>query len=116
MAPILLESIAEALARIDTHKLNKCHAPFLGNYSITSKLTRVCECNIVLGQHRNNYMFINVYHTIDYPVFFIFLMCYSFFPVFSSSPPTNSSLWGCGLVNVLCPRSPSFFGSLILRS
>jgi len=46
VAPILLAGITEALGRMDTCEHNECHAPFLGNYSITSK---ACECNVALG-------------------------------------------------------------------
>jgi len=49
VAPILFASIAEALVRMDTHKRNESHAPFLGNYSITSKLNCACKCDIALG-------------------------------------------------------------------
>jgi len=38
MASVLLTSIAEALVRMDTNEQNECHAPFLSNYSMTSKL------------------------------------------------------------------------------
>jgi len=49
VAPILLAIIAKVLVRLDTCEQNECHAPFLSNYSITNKLTRACECIIVLG-------------------------------------------------------------------
>jgi len=52
MVPILLTSIAEALVRMDTCKQNECHAPFLGNYSIMSKWTLVCGCDVALGLYR----------------------------------------------------------------
>jgi len=49
MAAILLVSIAEALVRMDTCKQNKCHTPFLGSYSITSKSTCACSATLHLG-------------------------------------------------------------------
>jgi len=52
VAPVLLVSIAEAFLRMDTRERNKCHAPFLANYSIMNKSTRACKCDVALGQYR----------------------------------------------------------------
>jgi len=58
VAPILFASIAEALARIDIRKNNEYHAPFPGDYSITSKSTRASECDVALERYRR-YEFIS---------------------------------------------------------
>jgi len=54
VAPILLTRIAEVLVRMNTHEQNECHAPFLGNYLITSKLTCACGCDVALGLYSLN--------------------------------------------------------------
>jgi len=51
MGPVLLASIAEALVWMDTRERNEFCADFLGNYSITRKSNRACECDIALGQY-----------------------------------------------------------------
>jgi len=37
---------------MDTREYNECHAPFLGDYSITNKLTRASECDVALERYR----------------------------------------------------------------
>jgi len=54
MALILLASIHPYKCFSNTHDRNGCHAPLLDNYSIMSKLTCACECDVALGLYRNS--------------------------------------------------------------
>jgi len=51
MALILLASIHPCKCFSNTCKQNGCHTQLVGDYSITSKLTRASECDVVLERY-----------------------------------------------------------------
>jgi len=52
MTLILLVSIQPYKCFNNTCKQNGCNAPLIDNYSITSKSTCACECDVALGLYR----------------------------------------------------------------
>jgi len=89
---IFLASIAETLVRMDTREQNECHVPILGNYSMTSKSTRVCECNVALGPYCRTFILLN-WSTTQH--FIVYCLCI-IVPVYCTVHHVSNACTVCG--------------------
>jgi len=53
MAPISLVSILRVYSGVNTHKQNRCHAPWISDYSSASKYLLAPECDVTLERYRS---------------------------------------------------------------